>query len=112
VEVVALVLSVLSLVVAGIGTVLSNARAKASEGIAREALADSRRAVEQGLWSDVIEAVQRIIGMDPTTEPIGTRFQDLRVASTSLVDGLPEWHGLGASGWPSNTSSGPRWRVR
>jgi hypothetical protein len=86
-EQVALIISVLSLAVAGVGTVLSNRRAS-------EAIAESRKAAASALWSGIQEAVQRMIGFDPTTEPIGERLQSLRIASIALVDELPDWAGL------------------
>lgn len=45
-------------------------------------------------WADTQAAVQRLIGFDPTTEPIGDRLTNLRIALVSLVDALPAWTGL------------------
>jgi hypothetical protein len=87
VEIVALVLSGLSFAVAVIGTVLSNRRSS-------EALAESRKAAETALWSDVQEAVQRLIGFDPATEALGERLANLRIALISLIDALDGWDGL------------------
>lgn len=86
-DVIAIVVSVVSLAVAGMGTVLANKRAK-------EALAESRKAAASALWSGVQEAVQRMIGFDPTVEPIGERLANLRIAMIALVDELPDWTGL------------------
>lgn len=87
VEVIALVVSGLSLLVAVLGTVLSNRRS-------REALAESRKAAAAALWSGVQEAVQRLIGFDPASEPIGDRLANLRIAMIALVDELDDWDGL------------------
>jgi hypothetical protein len=87
VDAVALALSVLSLAVAGVGTVLANRRAN-------EAIAESRKAAASALWSGIQEAVQGLIGFDPTTEPVGERLQNFRIASIALVDELPDWAGL------------------
>ncbi|MGB7447583.1 MAG: hypothetical protein WA892_00485 [Ornithinimicrobium sp.] len=86
-EAVALVVSVLSLAVAGVGSWLANRRAS-------EAIAESRKAAESALWSGIQEAVQRLIGFDPSMEPIGERLQNLRIAGIALVDEMPEWAGL------------------
>jgi hypothetical protein len=86
-DVIAIVVSVLSLAVAGVGTVLANRRSK-------EALAESRKAAGSALWSGVQEAVQRMIGFDPTSEPIGERLANLRIATIALVDELSDWAGL------------------
>jgi CHASE1-domain containing sensor protein len=69
-EALALVLSGISLVVAVVGTVLSNKRAS-------EALAQSRKAATVALWSGVQEAVQRLIGFDPASEPIRRASREL-----------------------------------
>lgn len=84
VDVLALVISVLSLLVALVGTYLTNKRSK-------EALAASQRAAVDGRWSATQEAVQRLIGFDPSAEPIKDRLADLRIAMIALVDDLPEW---------------------
>lgn len=86
-DVIAIVVSVLSLAVAGVGTVLANRRAN-------EALAESRKAAASALWSGAQEAVQRMIGFDPTLEPVGERLANLRIAMIALVDELPDWAGL------------------
>jgi hypothetical protein len=83
-DVLALVISVLSLLVALVGTYLTNKRSK-------EALAASQRAAVDGRWSATQEAVQRLIGFDPSAEPIKDRLADLRIAMIALVDDLPEW---------------------
>lgn len=88
-EVMALVLSGLSLLVAGVGTVLSNRRSS-------EALEESRKAAATALWSAVQEAIQRLIGFDPTAEPIGDRLANLRISMIALVDELDGWTGLDA----------------
>lgn len=86
-DVIALVVSVLSLAVAGVGTLLANRRAN-------EAIAEARKAAASALWSGIQEAVQRMIGFDPTMGPVGERLQNLRIASIALVDELPDWSGL------------------
>jgi hypothetical protein len=78
-EVIALIVSLLSFVVAVGGTYLSNKRAK-------EALDESRRAAADARWSALQEAVQRLIGFDPTAEPIGERLANLRIAMIALAD--------------------------
>jgi hypothetical protein len=88
-EVVALVISGLSLLVSLVGTVLSNRRSS-------QALEESRKATAAALWAEVQEAVQRLIGFDPTSEPIGDRLANLRIAMIALVDELHDWHGLDA----------------
>jgi hypothetical protein len=86
-EPVALVLSGISLFVAVAGTVLSNRRAS-------EALAESRKAATVALWSGAQEAVQRLIGFDPASEPVGERLANFRIAMIALVDELKGWEGL------------------
>ena len=66
-DIVAVVISLISLAVAGLGTALANKRAK-------EAIAESRKAAASALWSGVQEAIQRMIGFDPASEPIGERY--------------------------------------
>ena len=84
---IALVVSGLSLVVAVVGTVLANRRAS-------EAIAESRRAATVALWSGAQEAVQRLIGFDPASEPVGERLANFRIAMIALVDELEGWEGL------------------
>jgi hypothetical protein len=86
-EVAALAISALSAVWAIVGTWLSNKRSL-------EALRESRRAADAALWADVQAAVQRLIGFDPATEPIGERLANLRISLIALVDALSEWEGL------------------
>jgi hypothetical protein len=86
-EVIALVVSGISLVVAVVGTVLSNRRSS-------EALAESRKAATVALWSGAQEAVQRLIGFDPASEPVGDRLANFRIAMIALVDELKYWKGL------------------
>lgn len=86
-DVTALAISVLSLMVAGVGTVLANRRSK-------EAIEESRKAAASAMWLGVQEAVQRMIGFDPASEPVGDRLANLRIAMISLVDHLPGWAGL------------------
>jgi hypothetical protein len=88
-DVVALVISGLALVVSLVGTVLSNRRSS-------EALEESRRATATALWAAVQEAVQRLVGFDPTSEPIGDRLANLRISMLALVDELDDWHGFDA----------------
>lgn len=92
----ALAVAILALVVAIVGTSLSNKRAKESRDIAREALDDVQAARTEALWSSAVEAVMRVIGLDPTAEPVQEPLRNLRVHLVALVDGLPEWDGLGA----------------
>lgn len=87
----ALGISILSLVVAVVGTVLSNRRAKESRDLARDALDDSRQTRADGLWSSAVEAVNRVYGIDPLRQEIQMPLQNMRVSFTALVDGLPEW---------------------
>lgn len=87
VEIAALVISALSLLVAGFGTCLANKRAS-------EALAASRKSVVDARWSAVQEAVQRLIGFDPTAEPVRERLQNLRISMIELVDQLEGWDGI------------------
>ncbi|MDN5995409.1 hypothetical protein [Acidipropionibacterium jensenii] len=87
-DVAAFVISCLSLVVAGLGTWLANARAK-------EALEESRRAAADACWSKLQEAVQRLVGFDPAAEPINDRLTNPRIAMMELVEKLgDEWKGL------------------
>ncbi|GAA3715892.1 hypothetical protein [Gordonia hankookensis] len=88
-EVVAVVISALSLLVAGLGTYQANKRAN-------DALAASHKAAADARWSAVQEAVQRLIGFDPAAEPVGERLQNLRIAMISLVDQLEGWDGIDA----------------
>ncbi|WP_078321586.1 hypothetical protein [Mycobacteroides chelonae] len=86
-EIAALVISCLSLLVAGFGTCQANKRAN-------EALAASRKSAVDARWFAVQEAVQRLIGFDPTAEPVGERLQNLRITMTALVDQLEGWDGI------------------
>jgi hypothetical protein len=85
--IVAIILSGLSLVVTVVGTALSNRRSS-------EALKESRKAADSALWSGMQEAVQRLIGFDPASEPIGERLANLRIAGIALIDGLDGWEGF------------------
>jgi hypothetical protein len=87
VETAALVISGLSLIVAGIGTYQANKRAN-------EALAASRDAAVDARWFAVQEAVQRLIGFDPMAQPVGERLQNLRITMIALVDQLGGWEGI------------------
>lgn len=87
-DVAALVIAAISLLVAGLGTYLSNKRSK-------EAIRISERAATNAQWASAQEAVQRLMAFDPTTEPVGDRLTNLRISLTALVDELPEWHNLG-----------------
>lgn len=99
-DILALVISALSLFVTFVGTYLANKRSK-------EALTLSQRAAVDARWSALQEAVQRLIGFDPTAEPVGERLANLRIAMIALVDELPAWteldhwleaeHALGAT---------------
>jgi hypothetical protein len=89
VEVVALVISGLSLVVAGLGTYQANKRAS-------EALVAARNSEVDARWFALQEAVQRLIGFDPTAEPVGQRLQNLRITMIELVDQLEGWDGMGS----------------
>lgn len=86
-NVLTLVISVLSLLVAAVGTFQANNRAN-------EALTESRKVAEDARWFAVQEAVQRLIGFDPTAEPVGERLANLRLASIALVDQLDGWDGI------------------
>lgn len=83
-DVLALVVAAFSLLVASVGTFLANRRSK-------EALAASQGAAITALWSALQEAVQRLIGFDPTAEPVGDRLENLRISMIALVDELPDW---------------------
>lgn len=87
VEVIALILAVLSLLVAIVGTALSNKRSS-------EALKESRKAAVAALWSGVQKTVQRFIGFDPYFDPIGDRLANFRIAVIALVDELEDWDGF------------------
>jgi len=88
-EFAAVILSGLSLVVAIVGTTLSNRRSN-------EALRESRKAAASALWSGVQDAVQRFIGFDPAREAVGERLSNLRIAGIALIDELDDWPGLDA----------------
>jgi hypothetical protein len=87
VDVAALVISIIAALIAGIGTVLANRRSK-------EALQESRKAVTTALWSALQEAVQRLVGFDPSIEPVGERLANLRIAGIELADEYADWEGL------------------
>lgn len=86
-EVAALVISVVAALIAGLGTYLANKRSK-------EALRESRKAVTTALWSALQDAVQRLVGFDPSVEPIGERLANLRIAGIELADEYTDWDGL------------------
>lgn len=86
-DIAALIISGLAAVVAAIGTILANRRSN-------DALKESRKAVTTALWSGVQEAVQRLVGFDPTTEPVGERLANLRIAMIALTDEYEDWEGL------------------
>lgn len=86
-EIAAVVISLVSLIVATVGTALANKRAK-------EAIEESRKAAASALWASVQEAIQRMIGFDPASEPIGDRLVNLRIAMIALVDEMHDWAGL------------------
>ena len=83
----ALVISGLAVIIAGLGTIMANGRAN-------ETLRESRKAVTNALWSAVQESVQRLVGFDPTSEPIGERLANLRIAMIALADEYTDWEGL------------------
>lgn len=83
---------------------------------ANEALVESRKAAANALWSRVQEAVQRMIGFDPTSEPVGERLAHLRIAMIAMVDELPDWP-VWTNGWRPNAplaqrSDGRSWSGR
>jgi len=82
-DVLALIVSVISVVLAALGTWLANKRAS-------EAMAESRKAAASALWSGIQDAVQRFIGFDPSMEPVGERLAKFRIAGIALVDELPD----------------------
>lgn len=86
-DILALVIAALSLFVAGIGTYQANKRAN-------EALVEARKSVKDARWFALQEAVQRLIGFDPTAEPVRDRLANLRITSIALVDQLEDWGGL------------------
>lgn len=83
-DVLALVIAALSLLVSGVSTYQANKRAN-------EALAESSKAAENPHWFAVQEAVQRLIGFDPTAEPVGERLANLRSTSIALVGQRDSW---------------------
>jgi hypothetical protein len=86
-DVSALVVSIVAALIAGAGTVLANRRSK-------EALRESRKAVTATLWSALQDAIQRLVGFDPTLEPVGERLANLRIAAIALADEHTDWEGL------------------
>ncbi|MEZ0141040.1 hypothetical protein AB1285_04300 [Microbacterium sp. NRRL B-14842] len=86
-DVAALIVSIVAVLVSVIGTGLSNQRSK-------EALRESRKAVTTALWSALQEAIQRLVAFDPTTEPVGERLANLRIAMIDLADEYTDWAGL------------------
>lgn len=86
-DVAALIISGLAAVIADLGAIMANRRAN-------EALRASRLAVTTALRSAVQEAVQHLIGFDPTVEPIGNRLTNLRIAMVNLADEYTDWVGL------------------
>lgn len=88
-DIAALAISGLSLLVAGLGTYQANKRAN-------EALVAARNAAVDARWSALQEAVQRLIGFDPTAEPVGERLQNLRITMIELVDQLEGWDEIGS----------------
>jgi hypothetical protein len=89
VDIIALVLSGLSLIVAVVGTILTNKRS-------HEALNASQKAATDARWFAMQEAVQRLIGFDPGAEPVNDRLANLRIAAIALVDQFETWEGLDA----------------
>lgn len=86
-DIAALIISGLAAVIAGIGTILANRRSS-------EALRESRKAVTTALWSAVQESVQRLVGFDPSAEPVGERLANLRITMIDLADEYTAWDGL------------------
>lgn len=86
-DIAALAISGLAAIIAALGTILANRRAS-------QALRESRKAVTTALWSALQEAVQRLVGFDPSTEPVGERLANLRIASIDLADEYTDWEGL------------------
>lgn len=93
-DVLALIISALSLIVAAVGAILANRRAKEAVAESRNAAADARKAALDARWLALQEAVQRLIGFDPTGEPVGDRLANLRIMSIALVDQLDGWDGI------------------
>lgn len=87
VDIAAFVISVIAVIIAGLGTLLANKRSK-------EALQESRKAVTTALWSALQEAIQRLVAFDPTTEPVGERLANLRIAMIDLADEYTDWEGI------------------
>jgi hypothetical protein len=90
--VISISIATFALVVSGVGTFLSNRRAKESERLANEALNDARAARTDALWSNYLESVHDVMAVDPA-DP-GNAWKRMRVTGTALVDGLPDWDGL------------------
>ncbi len=63
--VVALIISIVPLLGAGVGTYPANRRSS-------EAIADAREATTVALWSDAQVAVQLFVGFDSTRSPLET----------------------------------------
>ena len=80
-DIIAPVISALSLMVVGIGTYQANKRAK-------EALVESHRATADARWFALQETGQRFTGFYLTAEPVGERLASLRIALIALVDQL------------------------
>jgi hypothetical protein len=55
---------------------------------------ESRKVAEDARWFAVQEAVQRLIGFDPTAEPVVKWLTNLRITSIALVDQLDGWDGI------------------
>lgn len=85
-------IALLALGVSAVGTYQANKRAK-------EALAASRKAAVGAHWSALQEAVQRLMGFDPTAEPVGERMTNLRIAIINLTDELEGWDGFESWLW-------------
>lgn len=81
-----LVVSVVSVGVAALGTWLAHRRAT-------EAMEESKKAAASALWSDLQAVVQRFLGFDPSMEPHADRFLHFRTTAVALVDEL-EWDGF------------------
>lgn len=78
-----------------VGIVLVNRRARVAERISLEARDETRALRVDSLWSAHIESVHAMLTLDPASSPVKAELQRLRVTATELIDGLPDWDGLG-----------------
>ena len=85
-EIAAFLVSLVALGISGYATWLNDKRTT-------EALEEARSAKTQALWSNAIEAVNRVM-VDPTTQTLTEPLQTLRITLTALTDGYNDRPGL------------------